>query len=413
MGMFGFGKNLEKKLGEHQQQVLDALNALPLPGICDHLVDDRVVEGLRTDKSEDGKERVVVELVLPTLALQGRDAFEAGVVKAVKAVLDPAVGGDVEVFLDVTSDVRPAIAQEAGKGGIPGVANILLVASGKGGVGKSTVASNLAVSLAQLGCRVGLLDADIYGPSAPTMFGIADGTRPGTVPSSDPARPLLAPLERHGVKLMSIGFLVDMSTPMVWRGPMIASAAMQLFKDVQWGELDYLVVDMPPGTGDVQLTISQQVVVAGSVIVSTPQDVALADVIRAKAMFDKVAIPCLGVVENMSFFVCDSCNKRHEIFFHGGAKAAAERMRVPFLGEIPIEPGVVDGGDHGDPVVHKHPTSRSAAAFLDVARAVATSLAKMAFDNPGALGGPSITITGGSLRGGEKKAKKAGLPVVS
>ena len=410
--MFGFGKkDLEKLLAANQQKVLDALNALPLPGICDHLVDDRIVEALRTDKSEGGKQRVVVELVLPTPALKGRAEFEANVVKAVKGAVDEF--NDVDVFLDITYDVRPAIQQEAGKGGIPGVANIVLVASGKGGVGKSTVASNLATALAVKGARVGLLDADIYGPSAPTMFGIADGTRPGTVPSKDPNRPLLAPLERHGVKLMSIGFLVDTSTPMVWRGPMIASAAMQLFKDVMWGDLDYLVVDMPPGTGDVQLTISQQVVVAGSVIVSTPQDVALADVIRAKAMFDKVAIPCLGVVENMSYFVCDQCSKRHEIFFHGGAKAAAERMRVPFLGEVPIEPGVVDGGDHGDPVVHKHPKSQSAQAFLALAEEVATSLAKTAFDNPEALAGPTISITGGSLREQEKKPKKGGLPVVS
>jgi len=413
--MFGFGKknsDLDKKLAEQQQKVLDALNALPCPGICDHLVDDRIVEALRTDKGGDkseGDARVVVELTLPTPALKGRVDFEASVVKAVKGVL----GDDVPVFLDITYDVRPAIVQEAGKGSIPGVANVILVASGKGGVGKSTVASNLAVALAGLGARVGFLDADIYGPSAPTMFGIADGTRPGTVPSKDPNKPMLAPIERYGVKLISMGFLVDMTTAMVWRGPMIASAAMQLFRDVAWGDLDYLVVDMPPGTGDVQLTISQQVVVAGSVIVSTPQDVALADVIRAKGMFDKVAIPCLGVVENMSYFVCDSCNKRHEIFFHGGAKAAAARMRVPFLGEIPIEPGVVDGGDHGDPVVHKFPASQSAKAFVALAEEVATSLAKTAFDNPGALAGPTISISGGSLRDQGKNKKKGGLPVVS
>ncbi len=410
--MFGFGKknsDLDKRLAEKQAAVLAALNALPCPGICDHLVDDRILEAISAGKDEDGNGRVIVELVLPTMALKGRAALEASVVTAVQGVL----GAEVPVHLEVTSEVKPVVHQEAGKNTLPGIQNVILVASGKGGVGKSTVASNLAVALAQLGCKVGLLDADIYGPSAPTMFGIADGTRPGTVPSADPNRPLLAPLERHGVKLMSIGFLVDMSTPMVWRGPMIASAAMQLFKDVMWGELDYLVVDMPPGTGDVQLTISQQVVVAGSVIVSTPQDVALADVIRAKAMFDKVAIPCLGVVENMSYFICDGCSKRHEIFFHGGAKAAAERMRVPFLGEIPIEAGIVDGGDHGVPVVQKHPESQSAKAFLDVAREVATSLAKMAFDNPEALGGPTISITGGSLRGGETKKPKKGLPVVS
>jgi len=290
------------------------------------------------------------------------------------------------------------------------VKRVIAVASGKGGVGKSTVSVNLAAALAKLGKRVGLLDADIYGPSAPTMFGIAEGTRPGTVPGKDAGRPLIAPLDRYGVRLMSIGFLVDTSTPMVWRGPMIASAAMQLFKDVSWGELDYLIVDMPPGTGDVQLTISQQVIVSGAVVCSTPQDVALADVIRAKAMFDKVAIPILGVVENMSYFVCDQCNKRHEIFFHGGARNAAERMRVPFIGEIPLEPGVVEGGDHGKPVVLGHPESASAQAFLALAEEVATSLARTAHEMPEALAGPKISISGGSIG---KNAKKGGLPIVS
>lgn len=409
--MFGFGKkssDLDKKLAEQQSLVLEALNQLPCPGIGEHIVDARIIEALRVDNDEGGKQQVVVEVVLPTMALKGRAGFEGEIIKTVKSVL----GESTAVALEVSSDVRPVVQQVAGKGGLPGIQNVVLVASGKGGVGKSTVASNLAVGLATLGCKVGLLDADIYGPSAPTMFGIPDGTRPGTVPSADPNRPRLAPIERHGVKLMSIGFLVDTSTPMVWRGPMIASAAMQLFKDVSWGELDYLIVDMPPGTGDVQLTISQQVVVAGSVIVSTPQDVALADVIRAKAMFDKVSIPCLGIIENMSFFICDGCSKRHEIFFHGGAKAAAERMHTPFLGEIPLEPGVVDGGDHGDPVVHKHPTSASALAFLNIAAEVATSLAKMAFDNPEALQSPTISISGGSLRDQAEKKPKKGLPVV-
>lgn len=408
--MLGFFKkpDLDKLLADKQTALLAALNALPCPPICEHLVDDRIVEAIRVDDNEAGDKRIVIELVLPTMALKGKDALFAAVSTVAKGVL----GDNVNVVIEAHSDVMPAVPGVAGKNGLPGIENVILVASGKGGVGKSTVASNLATALAMLGCKVGLLDADIYGPSAPTMFGVADGTRPGTAPSADPTRPLLVPLERFGVKIMSIGFLVDTSTAMVWRGPMIASAAMQLFKDVHWGELDYLVVDMPPGTGDVQLTISQQVVVAGSVVVSTPQDVALADVIRAKSMFDKVSIPCLGVVENMSYFICDNCDKRHEIFLHGGAKQAAERMLVPFLGEIPIEPAVVKGGDGGEPVVHKYPTSASGKAFLALAEEVATSLAKTAFDNPEALAQPTISISGGSLKDAGAKKKK-GLPVVS
>ncbi len=395
--MLGFGKKVD--LDKDREKIMDALRAVACPGICDDIVGGGVVGELTADKGT-----LTVQLLLPTPALKGRRDLETAVVDAVKKVVD----ADVE--LDCKGNVRASAGSPDGKQDLPGIKNVVLVASGKGGVGKSTVASNLAVALARLGCKVGLLDADIYGPSAPTMFGIADGTRPGTVPGPDASRPLIAPLDRYGVRLMSIGFLVDTSTPMVWRGPMIASAAMQLFKDVAWGELDYLIVDMPPGTGDVQLTISQQVIVSGAVVCSTPQDVALADVVRAKAMFDKVAIPILGVVENMSYFVCDQCNKRHEIFFHGGARNAAERMRVPFLGEIPLEPGVVEGGDNGKPIVIGAPDSASALAFLALAEEVATSLAKTAHEMPEALAGPSISISGGSIG---KGAKKGGLPIVS
>lgn len=401
--MFGLGKktlDLDKEGLRHK--LVAALQGMPCPDICDDIVDAGLVGGFRAEKG-----KVIVELLLPTPALKGRQAFEDSVAGALKKV----VGSDADVVVESRGHVRSAAGSPDGKQDLPGIANVILVASGKGGVGKSTVASNLAVALARLGCKVGLLDADIYGPSAPTMFGIVEGTRPGTVPGPDPQRPKIAPLDRYGVKLMSIGFLVDTSTPMVWRGPMIASAAMQLFKDVAWGDLDYLVVDMPPGTGDVQLTISQQVIVSGAVVVSTPQDVALADVIRAKAMFDKVAIPILGVVENMSFFVCDQCNKRHEIFFHGGARQAAERMHVPFLGEVPIEPGVVSGGDEGRPVVVGAPESQSAKAFLALAEEVATSIAKTAFELPEALAGPTISITGGGL--GKGAPKKSGLPIIS
>lgn len=401
--MFGFGKKLlDLDQDGLRQRLLDAFAKVDCPHVCKDLTASGIVGELRGDKG-----KLVVELLLPTPALKDKAKLEGDVTKAARAVLGD--GPDIELLMK--SEVRPAAGAPGGKTDLPGVKNVVLVASGKGGVGKSTVASNLAVALAELGCTVGLLDADIYGPSVPTMFGIGEGTRPGTVAGKDPDKPLIAPLERYGVKLMSIGFLVDATAPMVWRGPMIASAAMQLFKDVAWGELDYLVVDLPPGTGDVQLTISQQVMVAGAVVVSTPQDVALADVVRAKVMFDKVSIPVLGVVENMSYFICDNCNKRHEIFFHGGAKDAARKMGVPFLGEVPIEPGVVQGGDRGKPIVRDQPDSASSQAFFSLATEVATAVAKQAMERADTWTPPSVSITGGSI-GGSKGEKKRGLPVI-
>ncbi|MBI1946472.1 MAG: Mrp/NBP35 family ATP-binding protein [Deltaproteobacteria bacterium] len=387
-----------------RQRLLDAFAKLECPHVCADLTSNGIIGDVRGDKG-----KVVVELVLPTPALKDLERLEHDVTAAARGVL----GDGVDIELVKKFEVRPAAVTRGGPSDLPGVKNVVLVASGKGGVGKSTVASNLAVALAEMGCKVGMLDADIYGPSAPTMFGIGEGTRPGTVPGKDPNKPMIAPLERYGVKLMSIGFLVDTTTPMVWRGPMIASAAMQLFKDVSWGELDYLIVDLPPGTGDVQLTISQQVLVAGAVVVSTPQDVALADVVRAKVMFDRVSIPVLGIVENMSWFVCDNCNKRHEIFFHGGAKSAARDMGAPFLGDVPIEPGVVAGGDRGKPVVRDMPDSASAQAFFAIAREVATGVAKLAFDQGEGFAAPSVTITGGNIRGSaDKGEKKRGLPIL-
>ena len=400
--MFGFGKKLDLEKDGRRDALEQAFAALDVPGVGTDLVALGVVRGVSGDKG-----KLTVEVALPTPALAGKQAL----LDRIRAAAAKAVP-DVDVELVVAHEVKPALGGGFGKLALPGIANVVLVASGKGGVGKSTVASNLAVALAKSGARTGLLDADIYGPSAPVMFGIQDGTRPGTIPGSDPQKPLIAPLERYGVKLMSIGFLVDTSTPMVWRGPMIASAAMQLFRDVAWGDLDYLVVDMPPGTGDVQLTISQQVVVAGAVVASTPQDVALADVVRAKAMFDKVSIPILGVVENMSFFVCDGCGKRHELFAHGGARTAAERMGVPFLGEVPLEGAVRQGGDEGKPVVARDPDSAAAKAFTAVAEATATSLAKAALAPDDEMAaGPTISITGGAL-GGAKPGKKGGLPIL-
>jgi ATP-binding protein involved in chromosome partitioning len=280
------------------------------------------------------------------------------------------------------SDVKIAWGAEvrgppgAGQGGLtPGVKNIVLVGAGKGGVGKSTVALNLAVALARHGAKVGVLDADIYGPSLPILTGVTE--KPF---SKDGVK--LEPFTAHGVKAMSIGFLIDPEQALIWRGPMVTGALMQLLKDVTWGELDYLVLDLPPGTGDIPLTLAQNVRAAGVVLVSTPQDVALADVIRAKLMFDRVSIPVLGIVENMSTFVCPHCQKETPVFAHGGVRAAAEKMGIRFLGEIPLDLAVREGGDHGVPIVAGQPESPQAQAFLAMSRQVAAAVAVQVLKAP-------------------------------
>jgi ATP-binding protein involved in chromosome partitioning len=241
-----------------------------------------------------------------------------------------------------------------------GVRNLILIASGKGGVGKSTVATNLALALSERGHKTGLLDADIYGPSIPTMLG------PAAKPGSPDGKRIYA-IEKYGLKLMSMGYMVDPNTAMVWRGPMLAGAVLQFVNDVEWGELDYLVFDLPPGTGDVQLSLAQKLRVTGAVLVTTPQAVALADVVRAKAMFDRVRIPTLGVIENMSYFVCDHCDTRHEIFAHGGGEKIAAELDIHFLGRVPLEPAVRECGDRGTPVVVAQPESQSAQSLRAIA----------------------------------------------
>jgi len=276
---------------------------------------------------------------------------------------------------------KPSTAAQGGLASdlIPEVRHVIAVASGKGGVGKSTVAVNLAVALARRGSATGLLDADIYGPSIPLMTGI-----------SQPAEMLpdrrIIPFERFGVRWMSLGFLVDPAQAVIWRGPMVMKALEQLLRDVAWGALDVLVIDLPPGTGDAQLTLSQRIRLAGAVIVTTPQDVALADAIKAVAMFRKVNVPVLGLVENMSYFDCPHCRERSEIFGHGGGRAEAARQGVPFLGELPLVPEIRAGGDRGQPFALESDDSPAVRAIDAIAARVEEVLGKTRPDPPGFFG---------------------------
>ena len=260
---------------------------------------------------------------------------------------------------------------------LPGVKHIIAVSSGKGGVGKSTVTVNLSVALQKLGYAVGLMDADIYGPNIPMMMGV-------TVPPVKEGE-RIHPADGQGVKVMSMGFFVPEDTPVVWRGPMVHGAIQQFFRDVNWGELDFLLIDLPPGTGDVPLTLSQLVPLTGAITVTTPQEVALSDVRKGMMMFQKVNVPLLGVIENMSYFVCGHCGERSEIFSSGGGERAAQKFAVPFLGRIPIDPAIREGGDSGKPIVIHQPSSPQAQTFLQIAQAVVDQLAQSEKDQGGGV----------------------------
>ncbi|MGJ8571185.1 MAG: Mrp/NBP35 family ATP-binding protein [Hoeflea sp.] len=273
---------------------------------------------------------------------------------------------------------QPGQPQSKAKTDVPGIATIIAVASGKGGVGKSTTAVNLALGLQATGLRVGILDADIYGPSMPRLLGISG--RPQQLEGR-----VLKPMENYGLKVMSMGFLVDEETAMIWRGPMVISALNQMLREVAWGELDVLVVDMPPGTGDAQLTMAQNVPLAGAVIVSTPQDLALIDARKGLNMFNKVNVPVLGIVENMSYFICPDCGGRHDIFGHGGARDEAERIGVPFLGEVPLAMPIRETSDAGRPVVATAADGPHAKVYLEIAAKVRARLEELAGDGGRAM----------------------------
>ena len=294
-----------------------------------------------------------------------------------------AQGISVPFALELEADIRAHTVQRNLKP-LGEISNVVAVASGKGGVGKSTVAVNLALAWATQGARVGILDADIYGPSQPLMLGLA-GQRP-----TSPDGKQLRPLESHGVRAMSIGFLVDESQPMVWRGPMVTQALTQLLSETQWGKLDYLVVDMPPGTGDIQLTLAQRVPVAGAVIVTTPQDIALADARKALKMFEKVSVPVLGIIENMSIHVCSSCGHAEHIFGAGGGTRMAQEYGLRLLGELPLDAHIRAEADSGRPTVVAAPDSARARAYLEMARRTGGALAVRSRDRSSIF--PKIVI---------------------
>ncbi len=310
--------------------------------------------------------RVRIELGFPTLG------YSHSLQAALQAHLH-AQGIDAPLTLELASAVRPHAVQRTLKP-LAGVKNIVAVASGKGGVGKSTVAVNIALAWAAGGARVGVLDADIYGPSQPLMLGLS-----GQHPSS-PDGKLIRPLRAHGLVAMSIGFLVDPSQAVVWRGPMVTQALTQLLTDTEWGDLDYLVVDMPPGTGDIQLTLAQRVPVAGAIIVTTPQDIALADARKGLAMFEKVSVPVLGIIENMSVHVCSHCGHIEHIFGEGGGAQLAREHGVTLLGELPLDARIREQADGGRPTVVAEPDSPAAQAYIAAARRAAAALSLRAQD---------------------------------
>lgn len=389
-----------------KEAVIDRLKTISGPDFSGNIVDLGMVSEIFIADA-----KVFFSITVPAARAQEMEPLRAAAERVVKAI--PGIAGAVVALtaekksggMEAPVPQRPAApgpspqaaaprpapapaprqappSQSSGKRGVPGIEAIIAVASGKGGVGKSTTAVNIALGLAANGLKVGVLDADIYGPSMPKLLGIHG--KPETVDGK-----VLKPKENYGLKVMSMGFLVDEETPMIWRGPMVMSALTQMLREVEWGPLDVLVVDMPPGTGDAQLTMAQQVPLAGAVIVSTPQDLALIDARKGLNMFKKVDVPLLGIVENMSYFIAPDTGKRYDIFGHGGAQKEAERLGVPFLGAVPLEMGIRESSDAGSPVVAVKPDGAEAKIYKDIA---ARAWAQLQAGKSAAETGPSIVF---------------------
>ena len=336
--------------------VLNALRAVVDPDIRRDIVTLGFVKDLSI---ADGRVTFTIELTTPACPV--KDQLREQATEVVRAV-----AGVNQVEVQLTAKVRSASAPETGRPPLPGVKNVIAVGAGKGGVGKTTVAVNLALALAKCGSRVGLLDGDIYGPNIPLMLGLS------TQLTTDGKQ--IVPAEKYGVQVVSIGFLTQDDAPIIWRGPMLHGAIQQFFREVAWRDLDYLIVDMPPGTGDVALSMSQTVPVVGSIVVTTPQQVSISDSRRAVRMYQKLNIPPIGIVENMSYYQCTNCHHEADIFGHGGGEALAAELKVPFLGRLPIYQPIREGSDNGVPLVVAEPASSAARAFLTLAERTAAQV---------------------------------------
>ncbi len=349
----------------NESLVRDALKRVFYPGVTKDVVSSGLVRKIEVTPSE-----ITIALDVPTMVGLDREPFETSVRAAAESV-----AGGTAVKLD--SQVKVAsMPPSPDKNRLPGVKNVIAVASGKGGVGKSTVATNLALALKRWGAKVGMLDADVFGPSIPQMLGTATEMAGGT------AEKKIGPAIYHGMKVISVGFFVEKNDAVVWRGPMVHKLLQQFMEDVDWGELDYLVMDLPPGTGDVQLSLSQLVPISGAVMVTTPQQVAIIDVVKGISMFKKVEIPILGIIENMAYYNCPSCGHHDEIFSRGGGRRLAEEQKTMFLGEVPIRTRVREAGDQGLPIVLAEPESEHAKIFMDIAAKVCGRIVSNVLSGP-------------------------------